>query len=367
MSKPVFCRLEQLAHLRLPSQTFIPAILQELHHIIPSIANTFCWQDDNDNLSNIYEETSNIDIINAFDRSLATQKKDKYSHTIEWVSKLDSATTSFDNFGKCPFIAEFYKTIMLPAGYTNTCFVPIFHNLTNKRLGVLMVHRKRPNKTFSESDLLHLNLIAKTIARGIEHASTDEVSMTDGWSQGLIVSDKNAELQYACPMAEKLLALASSLSFGTKKEDVQQLQSFNGIQTLIDTIIRQNKNKPQESDPTLTISNAWGNFQIKGFLLQKKLGVNQPLIGINIRWQEPFVLTLFHRIKMLNLTPRQETVGLLYAAGDPYQVIAEKLGLSLYTIKDHIKNISTRLNIGSRADLIQLILCVNGSNKIQSH
>jgi len=357
MSKPVFCRLEQLAHLGLPSQTFIPAILQELHHVIPSIANTFCWQDDGDELTNIYDETANTDIHKSFVRSLSSQSSDKYSHTIQWVSKLDSSTTSFDNFGKCPFIAEFYKTIMLPAGYTNTCFVPIFHTSSNKRLGVLMVHRPKHNADFSPDEQLHLNAIADIIARGIEEAGKFAVSMTEGWSQGLLITDNSGHLEYACSVGDKLLSLASPSRFSEQAVDTNDLHIFDGFQQLLNKIIHQNKHNPQENDPTLTISNDWGQFQLRGFLLQNKAESNSQQIGINIRWQEPFVLTLFHRIKILHLTPRQETVGLLYAAGDQYQTIADKLDLSLYTIKDHIKNISARLEINSRADLIELILC----------
>jgi len=357
MSKPVFCRLEQLAHLGLPSQTFIPAILQELHHLIPSVANTFCWQDEEENLSNIYDETENINIHEAFGRSIASQAPDKYTHTIQWVSQLDTCTTSFENFDKCPFIAEFYKTIMLPAGYTNTCFIPIFHNTTKKRLGVLMIHRPRSAKSFSEEDRTNLQHITTIIARGIEQAGKEKPSLTDGWSQGLLISDKMGELQYACSMGDKLLSLASSSQVGSKRSRTPSLNNFTGIKELLEKVIKQNKYKPQENDPTLSITNAWGQFQLRGFFLQNKSDDNTSLIGLNIRWQEPFVLTLFHRIKMLSLTPRQETVGLLYAAGDQYQTIAEKLGLSLYTVKDHIKNISARLNINSRADLIELILC----------
>jgi len=357
MSKPVYCRLEQLAHLGLPSQTFIPAILQELHHIIPSISNTFCWQDDEENLSNIYDETANINIHEAFGRSISSQIEDKYSRTIQWVSNLDTATTSFENFGKCPFIAEFYKTIMLPAGYINTCFIPIFHNTSKKRLGVLMIHRPRTNNNFSEDDRTQLQHITTIIAKGIEHAGKNKVSLTDGWSQGFLISNMAGELQYTCSMGDKLLSLASSSQVGSKRSRVLSLHHFKGIEKLLEKVIKQNKFKLQENYPTLNITNAWGQFQLKGFLLQSKSDDNVALIGLNIRWQEPFVLTLFHRIKMLKLTARQETVGLLYSAGDQYQTIAEKLGLSVYTVKDHIKNISARLDINSRADLIELILC----------
>jgi len=360
MSKPIFCRLEQLAHLGLPSQTFIPAILQELHHLIPSLANTFCWQDESGNLSNIYDERANTDIHEAFVRSIASNASDKYSHTIEWVSKLKSSTTSFENFGQCPFIAEFYKTIMLPAGYVNTCFIPVFHNKTQQRLGVLMVHRPRNTKNFKPKELENLQEITTLIAQGIEQASQKQLAMTDGWSQGLLLANKTGELEYACPMGSKLLALAISSQFNQQQNKANNLHVFNDFQTFINNISIRGQQLQHNNGPVLTVSNSWGQFQLSGFLLHEQ-GNNSQKIGITIRWQEPFVLTLFHRIKMLNLTARQETVGLLYAAGDQYQTIAEKLNLSLYTIKDHIKNISGKLKTNSRADLIELILCTKSS------
>jgi DNA-binding NarL/FixJ family response regulator len=72
-------------------------------------------------------------------------------------------------------------------------------------------------------------------------------------------------------------------------------------------------------------------------IIEDKAGRRSTQIGLNIR--------------------RQETVSLLYASGDHHQTIAEKLNLSLYTVKEHVKNITDRLDIHSRADLIELILC----------
>ena len=96
MSKIQYCyRLEQLARLGLPSQIFIPALLQELHYDIPSLSNTFCWQNNEGKLSNIYDETHNTNVSTKFITSISSDKHDKHSHTTNWVSQLDQLTTSF--------------------------------------------------------------------------------------------------------------------------------------------------------------------------------------------------------------------------------------------------------------------------------
>ena len=165
-------------------------------------------------------------------------------------------------------------------------------------------------------------------------------------------------------MGEKLVTLASASNLNDRLNNTaNDMLIFNGVDKLVQNLLRENKPRASMVNPTLTTSNAWGEFKLKGFLIKDKSGNRSPQIGLNIRWQEPFVLKLFHRIKTLKLTPRQETVALLYAAGDQLQMIAYKLDLSIHTVKEHIKNISIRLNTHSRADLIELILCDTSSTK----
>lgn len=355
-------RLEQLARLGLPSQIFIPALLQELHHDIPSLSNTFCWQNNQGKLSNIYDETHNTDVSKKFITSMSSDKADKYFHTTNWVSQLEQPTTSFEHYDKCPYLKDFYKTILLPMKYINSCFVPIFHTETNKRLGVLMIHRQKGAPDFSSEERNQLQHIATLIANGLQQTNVKNLYTTDGWEQGLLIVNHDGQLHHACSMGEKLLSLASYSRFdATTSQLANDLSVFDNFNQLIEGLLNSNNDKSVTINPTLATNNAWGEFKLRGFLIKDMTGKRGNQIGLNIRWQEPFVLKLFHRIRTLNLTPRQETVGLFYAAGSQHQSIADKLNLSLYTVKEHVKNISERLNIRSRADLIELILCGRGN------
>ncbi|PHS70348.1 MAG: hypothetical protein COB23_04335 [Methylophaga sp.] len=355
-------RLDQLAHLGLPSQIFIPALLQELHHEISSFSNTFFWQDDKGKLCNIFDEIAQTKSIQNFITSISSIKEDKYLYTTKWVSSLAAPTTSLENFGKCPFVAEFYKTILLPMGYYNTCFIPIFNPKTNVRLGILMVHRTKYDPDFSQEEIERLQYISSIIFFGMSQPKQESICTTDGWEQGLLIIDHDGKIQHACAMGEKLLSLASSSFFDSSVHHrLDDIHVFDGIDKLIKALLERHQHQQQIKDPTLTQSNAWGDFKLRAFLIKDKIGNRMPRIGLNIRWQEPFVLKLFHRIKTLGLTPRQETVGLLYAAGDPHQNISAKLNISVFTVKEHVKNITDKLNIRSRADLIALLLCDNSS------
>ncbi|MFW5451062.1 MAG: LuxR C-terminal-related transcriptional regulator [Methylophagaceae bacterium] len=354
-----YYRLNQLAHLGLPEQIFIPAFLQELHYEIPSISNSFCWQNNTESLCNIYDEKSNTKVIQDFIATVSNSASDKHSYTKEWVSELDKPTTSLENFGQCTFIAEFYKTVLLPLNYYNTCFTPVFSQENTTRLGILMIHRDKLNRHFSSEEIDSFSHISSLLSYGLSHVDNKPVHTIDGWEQGLLIVDEQGKLQDACTTGEKLISLASSSVFNSASSTIatNDIHIFDGLDQLIKTLLKSKKYHLPIADPTLTTSNAWGEFKLRGFLIKDKAGKRAPRIGLSIRWQEPFVLRIFHRIKTLGLTPRQETVGLFYAIGDQHQMIANKLNLSPYTVKEHIKNLTQRLNIHSRADFIELLLC----------
>jgi len=340
----------------LPEQIFIPALLQELHHEIGSLANTFCWQDDNGKLNNIYDESLNTTGISHFIDAMSDSGPNKYSYTVEWVSQLDKVTTTSDFFGKCPHVADFYKTILRPMGYHNSCFVPVICADTRKRYGVLMVHRKKGEPDFSANDLGFLSQVANIIQIACVQDIHLDIHMLEGWEKGVLIVDLEGILKHSCPMGLKLLALSSSSKFNQDNNRVpKDLRFFSGLTQLIDGLT--NSKNGHKTTSTVSIMNAWGEFKLHAFLMADLSNSNESQIALNISWQEPFVLKLFHKIKTLGLTSRQETIALFYAAGDQLQIIADKLNISLHTVKEHIRNISTRLNIKSRAELVGIILC----------
>jgi DNA-binding CsgD family transcriptional regulator len=56
-----------------------------------------------------------------------------------------------------------------------------------------------------------------------------------------------------------------------------------------------------------------------------------------------------------HLSPRQLDVARLAAKGDRSAEIAEALGISVYTVRDHLKVIYARLGIASRLELAEII------------
>lgn len=62
------------------------------------------------------------------------------------------------------------------------------------------------------------------------------------------------------------------------------------------------------------------------------------------------------KLKQHNLTPRQEEIALLAVTGHSNSEIAEKLFISEYTVKDHLKEIFRKIGIRNRSELYPRIL-----------
>lgn len=62
------------------------------------------------------------------------------------------------------------------------------------------------------------------------------------------------------------------------------------------------------------------------------------------------------KLKQHNLTPRQEEIAFLAVTGHSNSEIAEKLFISEYTVKDHLKEIFRKIGIRNRSELYPRIL-----------
>ena len=62
------------------------------------------------------------------------------------------------------------------------------------------------------------------------------------------------------------------------------------------------------------------------------------------------------KLKQFQLTLRQQDVAISAATGDANRVIAKKLELSEYTVKDYIKDIFKILRIKNRSELFPKLL-----------
>jgi DNA-binding CsgD family transcriptional regulator len=104
--------------------------------------------------------------------------------------------------------------------------------------------------------------------------------------------------------------------------------------------------------PVLTLRNGWGEFALHGYRLQPQHGADSRL-GVLIEQLVPFEAHLLERVNATGLSTRQREVALLSAQGLMHAQIAKALHLTPQTVKDYVKDIYARLNIGSREELLR--------------
>lgn len=348
-------KIYQLSGLGLPSQLFITVLLAELHRLLPSYSNSYIWLDNHGRISHFFDECHNLQFCQAFNNRAYA---DLLRSLNRWLLNLSDISESQDYFFEDPALSSIFQDLMLPSGYLNSLFLPLRSERDGRCIGVMMLHRKYRDQQFTSQEKALCQSVLPLLSYGLNHAGRRSSAFTDGWQQGLLIIDRQARLQHASNSGKKLLSLA--LSHQTYQHHLPILDSLQGIidiDNLIKQLFKDDQKRANHSDTMLYIDSAWGTFCLTGFLIHDCEGQRATQIGINIRWQVPFMLKLFHGIPNLDLTPRQQSVALFYASGYPAKVMADKLELSIYTVKEHIHNLFERLQVRSRSELIEKILC----------
>lgn len=348
-------RIYQLSRLGFPRKLFIMTFLGELHRLLPSYSNSFVWLDDYNQLSHFFDERNNLQLSYALNEIENINLKNGINH---WLMQLTDISESQDYFDEDPVLAIIFQRLLLPIRYLNCLFLPVRTANDEQCLGVLILNRKQRRHHFTTHEKALCQLVLPSLQYGLQHASSQSLAVTDGWHQGLLVVDQDARLHHACFEGKKLLSLAmQTRNNQTKTSIMDDRQIFAGIQHLIRQLQKTKEKQSLKHDTVMQTTSAWGEFRLTAFLIHDCEGQRSPQIGINICWQVPLLLRLFHSIPSLDLTPRQQDVALFYAAGYPTKIMADKLDLSLYTIKEHIRNIFDRLQIRSRSELIERLIC----------
>jgi DNA-binding CsgD family transcriptional regulator len=110
------------------------------------------------------------------------------------------------------------------------------------------------------------------------------------------------------------------------------------------------------SAPVYHHRNVRGGFRFRA----EWLDGNDPacgIIAITVTHLEPLPLTLTRNVERLLLTRRQAEVCVLMATGYSHEKIAERLGISKHTAKEHGRWIYNTLDVHSRTELVSKILC----------
>ncbi len=348
-----YCRLQALEHIKLPEPIFVAAFLAELHHLLPSTSNSFCWLNRQNAPVDFYDEQSTYSLSKNLSDAFSDKDDTLASKVSLWLERRGLLNTS-DVTDTNDSLRHLYRQVFFPCGYHHSLILSVGqHRDRNK--GILLVHRSRQQLKFSDEEAQRLSDCKKLLENGLARNEDFEYqATTSGWQSGLVIVDPRAQVVQCCPVGINLLALATQCSTGQFGHNrLMDVRALPGIHELIQSVL----NDDTGVSNSITTQSVWGEFQISAYPVTDEIGHRAPQIYLNINWQIPFSLRVFHNIRFMALTPRQEIIALLYAIGQPTKMLANTLDLSLYTVKEHIHNIFDKLQIHTRAELIEEILC----------
>lgn len=340
-------RLQMLSQLSLPENIFLAAFLSECHQYLNTVSNSYCFLDNKARLTDIYDELNHHALTEAVSSHL------RHSAQLDSTSLLteDYILTSQAKWLKSEY-QKAYRHTFVRVGYHQSLILPV--KKAGKPHGLLVFNRSRIENAFSTKDIKAASVIREALEEGLLYSQC-QTKTTMGWRSGLIIVDNRGELTQCCPEGHNILTLALQKRAGSlQRSSFADVRNLPGVLEMIDRLL--DSTTPM-TNAEVNVSSLWGDFQINGFPIFDQGGHRAPQVYLNITWQVPFSLMLFHNIQYMCFTPRQQLIALLYASGESTKSIANKLELSLYTVKEHIQHIFEKLRIHSRSELIEHIIC----------
>ncbi len=358
--KKAIASIRRLSCLGLGRQIAVPAILGELHALIPSYSNQFFWAGPNQELANLYDEGDVIlpvlplyveefhnkrerEIVFTFAETMRRSRRSEVMRYREKTLKVDEK--QFEKH-------DFYNLVMRPTGIHDVLQLTVTEH--GRSVGLLHIGRASRDPEFSERDRRLLLAIAPFFAHAQMPSCADE-RMVESEDRGLIIAAQDGKIEYLSPQAGRLLALAQHEVLWSRGVSLPEPGAAlpPEVMRLCHDLVRIFEDKTPSSVPVCRLANAWGLFTFRAYWLDRAGEEREAgLIGIAIERLEPLALKFWRHAEKLPLSGREIEVCLPLALGKSRAEIAGRLGVSENTAINHCRNIYAKLGIQSRAELV---------------
>ena len=356
-------RFRQLCCLGLESEVVIPALLAELHTLVPSLANTFYFTDAKGETSHIYlENTEFYPLLPIYwelvhERSELSVKGNSFSeakgifgaHTRQNAVIADRAAI---------MRTDFYNLTERVVGYDPN-FLRLIVRHGGRMLGGVRMWRAFGHGDWSDIEMRRLETLGPFFAHALTAHGAGEMPFVDSREQGLIVASTVGKVIYFTTEGKRLLFLATHPRNGPGT-------AFRPLEVLPPPLARLCTNlrhvfadETVSEAPTYSCRNAWGEFSFRAQWLEGT-DAAAGLVAITATQREPRRLRLARNVQQLALTARQADVCVLLAEGLSIDAIAGRLGISRHTVNEHSRWIYNNLDVHSRAELTGRLLAPAG-------
>lgn len=351
-------RLRALGQMGLAQELFIPALLEELHHVIPSARNLFDWADASGRLLHYYFEGPIDPAINEryfaeFHNRLEADVMPPFRESLRAAGSVRRAS-DLDNAAF--YRSALYNEIWRPQ-HLHSRIEAVVRDRRGLALGSLVLYRGPHDRSFTPLDEALLAQALPYIARGLELGSAAgeevEFSLRHGRSATLLLG-ADGEIESLSSDALKLLLLAHGGVTPEAASRRPRREDFASLTTLCSQLDCAAGSGTTRS-ARLAVRNAWGRFVFEASPLRPVGRRAQTSICVTITHQEARALALRRVVRRLGLTPAQERVCLLLHQGRAPAEIACEIGVAASTVADHVRKIYARLDVHSARELDAVI------------
>ena len=352
-------RFKQLSCLGLAKEVVVPALLGELHSLIPSFSNTFRFADETGRrVANIYFENNDFVEIFPFYQQEILEHRDRQFQGLPFSEgSLLVGAHEFQNLlidNKTFHRSDVYNLVLRPVGHDSN-FLRIYFRDGGRVLGSLTLWRTPGAGIWSLEEKLRLASLETFFVQALTAPNNRGHPFVDSGSSGLIVATTAGMPVHFSAQGRKLLFLAANPRNG-QAPMIKLSSALPGpVAQLCIRLSRIFSDDASPPAPLYRHSNVWGDFTFRAQWLDQSAPGSE-LIGIIVTHNVPLPLKLTQNVQRLPLSRRQAEVCVLMATGASNEEIADRLDISRHTAKEHGRWIYNKLNVHNRTELVSKIL-----------
>lgn len=350
-------RIRQLCCLGIDRQMLLPALLRELHALVPSYSSGFFFTDHTGRFVNLYDESPEAQRYAARYVSEFLDKRDLEIQPSfsAWVRTGADVTTSERYVFGDLYRSALYHEILRPLNYHSSMVVAVNHN--GHPIGLLLLHRSRADPRFRAKEERSMSELIPYFAHGLGRREEVGPTLVESDVEGLMLFERNGELAYVSREARRLLFLAGNpIIYRPDVGDTGFSVPPQVIELYRRCLMAIEERDTPPAPPVWRHRNAWGGFVFRAYGLTRPDQSGTGAIAISIHYQEPVALRLARRGDELGLTTKQSEICRALATGYSYKQIAARMHVSEHTVIDHVRKIYTRLEVKNRSKLLAKLL-----------
>jgi len=355
-STPVLAPLRALCSLGLHADVLVPAVLEALHDIVPSHRNLFDWTDAQGRLLRYcIEGPLDTTVAQHYFDEFHNRREAEVMPRFDTLRATPAGVRSAQELQHADFFrSALYNEIWRPQGL-HTRLEAVVRTARGRLLGSLVLYRGPGEPDFIAEDEERLAAVLPWVAAGMEageaavqadrHVPAPEPAET-------LLLTLDGQLCHASAGAHRLLLMADGgASRAALSRPLDALAGHLLPRLLACVARREAAADTLLPPPSLTQTNASGQFVASAVLLQPLGAREPPLVQVTLRRHEPHGVALERALRGLPLTPGQVAVCRELYHGRSHAHIGQRLGVAPATVVDHVRKIYRALELRSTLEL----------------